>query len=585
MPDPLHILGISCDYHDSAAALLRDGEIVFAAQEERFSRHKGDESFPRESVRRALDFAGIDVSDLAAIAYYEKPLLKFIDRILHTFFKVWPRGFRAYHRAMREWMTHKLFIQSRIRTELDFQGEILTVPHHVSHAAGTFYASGFDEAAILTADGVGEWATTSISHGRGVDLLPHKEIRFPHSLGLLYSAITHHLGFDVNADEYKVMGLAPYGSPRLLPQLQKLLDVRSDGSFALRMEYFEYEHGLRMCGRRMAELLGEPRRQPDGEITRFHQDLARSIQDLLEERMLALAAEARREVGASRLCLSGGVALNCVANARILRSGLFDDVFIQPASGDAGSALGAALAVWHMRFGGSRLPRLDHVFLGPGYDAGEIQRVLDARRIPYERLDPEAVAERTAKRIADDRVVGWFQGRMEFGPRALGARSILADPRNAENWQRVNRKIKFRESFRPFAPTVLQEAASDYFDIDRESPFMLLVADVLPARRADIPAVTHVDGSARLQTLRRDQHPRFHELLRCFQRQTGCPVVINTSFNVRDEPIVERPEDALDCFLRTQMDDLVLGEFLVDKENLMATRAARPPGDGKPWAP
>jgi carbamoyltransferase len=565
---PTYILGLSCYYHDSAACLTRDGEVLFAAQEERYTRKKHDEAFPEKAVEQALRFAGITEKDLDAVVFYEKPLLKFFDRILQTSIQVWPKGFIMYHRAMHEWMHKKLWIPQNIRKDLGYKGPVLFTTHHESHAASAYYPSGFDDAAIITVDGVGEWSTTTIGHGKGNSMELIKEIRFPHSLGLLYSAITYYIGFKVNSAEYKVMGLAPYGEPKYMDQMRTLIDVKDDGSFALNMDYFTFESGKTMTGRAMEKLFGQPTRKGESALTQFHKDVARSLQEITEEVMLKLAAEAKRITGSKNLCLAGGVALNCVANGKILRSGLFEQVFIQPASGDAGGAMGAALSVWHQKFKGARTKKMEHVYLGNAYTDDEIEAFLKAKNLPYERLDDKAVIERTAELLQGTNVIGWFQGRMEYGPRSLGNRSIIADARNKENWQKVNLKIKFRESFRPFAPTVLEEKVSEWFDLDRESPYMLLVADTLPLQRTVIPAVTHVDGSARIQTVRADQNPRYHALIAAFAERTGCPVIINTSFNVRGEPIVESPEDALNCFLHTYMDFLVLGNCVLSKKDM-----------------
>jgi carbamoyltransferase len=469
---------------------------------------------------------------------------------------------------MQEWMTKKLWIPTTLRKELRYRGDLFYTQHHASHAASAYYVSGFPEATIVTVDGVGEWATTTMGFGRGKELQLLKEIHYPHSLGLLYSALTYYLGFKVNSAEYKVMGLAPYGEPRYLRELWKLIELKEDGGFRLNMEYFTYEYGLTMTGHMMEELFGQPRRKPEEPLTQFHKDLARSLQEVTNDVMLALVRAAKEVAPSDFLCLAGGVALNCVANGKILRSRLFKDLFIQPAAGDAGGALGAALAIWHQVFQGERSPRMEHAFLGNEYSAGEIETLLRDENVPYERMGQQELLTEVAKLLEQNHVIGWYQGRMEFGPRALGNRSILADARNPENWQRVNLKIKFRESFRPFAPTVLEERTADYFDLPCESPSMLLVADVHPERRVEIPAVTHVDGSARIQTLRRDQNPLFYDFLQTFEERTGCPVIINTSFNIRGEPIVESPRDALRCFLKTDMDILVLGDFLLRKEDM-----------------
>jgi carbamoyltransferase len=567
---PTYILGLSCYYHDSGVALLKDGEVIFAAQEERYTRKKHDENLPKEAVKHALAFAGIEMKDIAAIVFYEKPLLKFFDRIVPTMMRVWPRGFRMYQLAMQDWMTKKLWIPQQIQKEWKYKGEILFTTHHESHAASAYYVSGFEDAAIVTVDGVGEWATSTVGHGKGNDLQILQEIHFPHSLGLLYSAITYYLGFKVNSAEYKVMGLAPYGEPTYMEQMKKLIDLREDGSFRLNMEYFDFEHGLTMTGRKMEELFGQPTRKGETPVTQFHKDIARSLQMVTDEAMLKIAAHAQKKTGSRNLCLAGGVALNCVANGKILKAKIFDKIFIQPAAGDAGGSLGAALAVWHKHFNGKRTPKMEHVYLGNEYSNDEIEAFLKTKGLPYERLDDAQLIDTVASLLEGENVIGWFQGRMEFGPRSLGNRSIIADARNKANWQKVNLKIKFRESFRPFAPTVLEDKVSEWFDLDRESPYMLIVADTLPDKREQIPAVTHVDGSARIQTIRRDQNPKYYDLIKKFEENTGCPVIINTSFNVRGEPIVESPENALNCFLHTQMDYLVLGNFLLKKSDMKA---------------
>lgn len=573
---PIYILGLSCYYHDSAVSLIKDGEVIFAAQEERYTRKKHDDAFPRNAAEQALQFAGITAADLSAVGFYEKPLLKFFDRILPTYIKVWPRGLISYHHAMQEWMHKKLWIPQNIKKELKYKGPIFYVPHHESHAASSYFVSGFPDAAIVTVDGVGEWATTTIGYGKGTDLSLKKEIRFPHSLGLLYSALTYYLGFRVNSAEYKVMGLAPYGEPKYMDQMRRLIDVKDDGSFALDMTYFDYEWRLRMTGHKIEELFGQPTRSPESPLTQFHKNVARSLQEITNEVMLKLATHAKKICPSDYLCLAGGVALNCVANGKILESGLYKDIFIQPASGDAGGALGVALAIWHRQFSkgsGLSCPRMNHVFLGNEYSDKEIETMLIKENIAYEHMDDASLINAVSYLLSGENVIGWFQGRMEFGPRSLGNRSIIADARNKENWQKVNLKIKFRESFRPFAPTVLEERVSDYFELHHESPYMLLVANTKPEKRDEIPAVTHVDGSARIQTIRRDQNPRYYDLIKAFEKRTGCGVIINTSFNVRGEPIVESPMDALNCFLHTNMDYLVLGNFLLRKMDMRKTQS------------
>ncbi len=571
MSKPIYVLGVSCFYHDSAAVLLKDGVPVFAAHEERFTRKKHDDNVPVRAVGRALKMEGIAMSDIAAVAFYEKPLLKFFDRILQTFFKVWPRGYRPFLLAMREWMEKKLWIPQLLEKKLQYKGPIYFTTHHESHAASAYYASGFSDAVVVTVDGVGEWATTTIGVGHGTELHMLREIRFPHSLGLLYSALTYYLGFRVNSAEYKVMGLAPYGEPKYMDQMRTLIDVKDDGSFALNMDYFTYEHGLRMTGKKMEQLFGQPTRTPESPLTQFHKDVARSLQEMTEEVMLKIVAHAKHVAPSKNLCLAGGVALNCVANGKILKTGLFEHIFIQPAAGDAGGALGAAYAVWHNVLRGERSPKMEHPYLGTEYTTDEVKAELTEQGLPYEELSDDEVIETVSGLIDGENVIGWFQGRMEYGPRSLGSRSIIADARRKENWQKVNVKIKFRESFRPFAPTVLEERVSEWFELDRESPYMLLVANTRPEKRGEIPAVTHVDGSARIQTIRRNQHPRYYDLLKAFEKRTGCPVIINTSFNVRGEPIVESPKDAINTFLHTAMDYLVMGNILLRKEKMPPT--------------
>jgi carbamoyltransferase len=583
----LNILGISCWYHDSAAALVQDGRIAAAAQEERFTRRKHDPSFPTEAIAYCLREAGLTVGDLDAVAFYDKPFLTF-ERLLETYVSFAPIGLRSFLESMPLWLKRKLWIPDLIAKELGFEGQLLFPEHHLSHAASAFFPSPFETAAIITTDGVGEWATTSVGQGVGNGITLTQEQHFPHSLGLLYSAFTYFCGFRVNSGEYKLMGLAPYGEPRYVDVIRKeLIDLRDDGSFRLNMEYFTFATGLTMTGRRFAKLFGGPRRAPEAELTQREMDLARSVQVVIEEAMLRMAAHAHQTTGERRLCLAGGVALNCVANGRLLREGPFDEIWIQPAAGDAGGALGAALAAWHMHAGGRPDTRdtMSGSFLGSSYPDEVVERFLHSESIPFEKLEADAMAERAAALLAGGAVVGWFQGRMEFGPRALGNRSILADPRGREVQRRVNLKIKFRESFRPFAPSVLSHRAAEYFDLEAESPFMLLVAPVadavvkgqgmerLQAIESRVPAVTHVDGSARVQTVTPGDNPAYHRLLSAFERQTGCPVLVNTSFNVRGEPIVESPEDAFRCFSRTQMDALVMGSFLVTKEMLPDSEA------------
>ncbi len=568
MEKPIYILGISCFYHDSAIVLMKDGEMIFAAQEERYTRKKHDESFPKNAIDHAFKFAGITIDDISAVGFYEKPFLKFFDRLLQTYMKVWPLGLFSYLKAMQEWMTKKLWIPHLIQKNLNYKGKIYYTQHHESHAASAFYMSGYDDATIVTVDGVGEWATATIGYGNGKECNLNKEIHFPHSLGLLYSAITYYLGFKVNSAEYKVMGLAPYGEPKYMDQVRELIDIKDDGSFALNMKYFNYEWGLTMTGKKIEKLFGKPRRKSEGELEQFHKDIARSIQELTNELMLKIVKHAKEVCPSENLCLAGGVALNCVANGKIWKSGMYKDIFIQPAAGDAGGALGVALMIWHRVFDGERLPRMENAYLGDEFSNEEIETFLKNNSIPYERLDDSELIDRTAKLMEGENVIGWFQGRMEYGPRALGNRSIIADARNEANWKKVNLKIKFREDFRPFAPTVLEDRNSDYFDLDIPSPYMLLVAPVHEERRKEIPAVTHVDGSARIQTINRDQNSKYYDLIKKFDENTGCGVIINTSFNVRGEPIVRSPADAFNCFIHTQMDFLVMGNFLLSKEKM-----------------
>lgn len=563
----MNILGLSCFYHDAAAALVQDGRLVAAAQEERFTRKKHDERFPSSAIRYCLREAKIQPSDIEYIGFYDKPLVKF-ERILTTYLATFPRSYRAFLKAMPVWLKEKLWIAQRIREELGDHGKLLFLDHHLSHAASAFLVSPFTEAAILTADGVGEWETTTMGVGSGTNISLTHSLHFPHSLGLLYSAFTGYLGFRVNSGEYKVMGLAPYGKPIYADRiLRELVSVKEDGSFRINMKYFAYDYGLRMTNRRFHDLFGGPSREPESPLTQFHKDVAASIQQVTDDIMVRMATHLHGKTGLDNLCLAGGVALNCVSNSAILAASGFRKLFIQPAAGDAGGAVGAAFYISRTLLNGADKYVWGNDFLGPGYTDEEIAAILGELGLTAERLERGELLRRTASLIAGQNVVGWFQGRMEFGPRALGARSILADARNSENVSRVNLKIKFRESFRPFAPTVLEEHMREYFDFDEPSPHMLFVAQVRPERRT-IPAVTHVDGSARLQTIARGDHPLFYDLIAEFERQTGCPVVINTSFNVRGEPIVCTPLDAIRCFLRTDMDYLALGSYILEKRRL-----------------
>ena len=585
----MYILGLSAFYHDSAAALLGDGEVIAAAQQERFSRVKHDPRFPAEAVQYCLDEAGISIQDVDYVVFYDKPLVKF-ERLLMTCLATAPKGLRSFFQQMPPWLKEKMFMGATIRKALGYDGEILFSTHHLSHAAAAFFPSPFEEAAIITVDGVGEWATTAFGVGKANRVKILREINFPHSLGLLYSAFTYFTGFKVNSGEYKLMGLAPYGEPVFADTIKReLIDIKDDGSFRLNMAYFDYCAGLRMTNRKFAKLFGGPRRTPESKITQREMDLARSIQVITEEVLLRIGQHVHQQTGMKRLALAGGVALNCVANGRLLREGPYEDIWIQPCAGDGGSALGAALFAWHQLLRAPRIPdrnRQKASYLGPAFSDRAIQAFLDAEGIPHTRLSEAEIPEKVAQLVAQEKVVGWFQGRMEFGPRALGARSILGDPRSRNMQSVLNLKIKFRESFRPFAPSVLREHADTCFDLHgHESPFMLLVAPVKQERlralseadqaaqgfdklkviRSDLPAITHVDHSARIQTVDRNDNPRYHALLTAFYEQTGCPVLINTSFNVRGEPIVCTPQEAYTCFMRTRMDYLAIGSFLLDK--------------------
>jgi len=581
------ILGVSAFYHDAAACLVQDGRIVAAAQEERFTRKRHDHRWPASAIAFCLKQAGIEARDLDVVSFYDKPLLKF-ERLLSTYAASAPWGLRSFWRAMPLWLKQKLWIPDLIRKELPgFDKQILFPEHHESHAASAFYPSPFDEAAILTVDGVGEWTTTSLGVGRGNRIELNQEIQFPHSLGLLYSAFTYYTGFKVNSGEYKVMGLAPYGEPKYAEVIyDKLIDLRDDGSFRLDLDYFDYCAGLTMTNKRFDRLFGGPPRAAESQLTQREMDLAASVQVVCEEAMLRLARHAHDKTGLKNLCLAGGVALNCVANGRLLREGPFERVWIQPAAGDAGGAVGAALIAWYDKLGKPRdaggRDAMSAAYLGPEFSDDEIESFLQAEGAPYHPLADRA--RDTAKMLADGGVVGWFQGRMEFGPRALGARSILGDARSTSMQSTMNLKIKFRESFRPFAPSVLREKCADYFELDADSPYMLLTAPVKKSLRRDetdaekakwgidrlnvprstIPAVTHVDYSARVQTVTRD-NGAYYDLLRAFDERTGCAVVVNTSFNVRGEPIVCTPADAYKCFMRTEMDHLVLGRYHLKK--------------------
>ena len=594
----VHILGISAFYHDSAAALVSDGRIVAAAQEERFSRVKHDAGFPSGAIGYCCEADNVSLSEIDHVAFFDKPFVKF-ERLLETYLSFAPRGFRSFSMAMPLWLKEKLFQKKLLSTELrafdpDFDGEakLLFGEHHQSHAASAFYPSPFEDAAILTLDGVGEWATAALSFGRGHEIETVREIHFPHSLGLLYSAFTYYIGFKVNSGEYKVMGLAPYGEPKYTPLiLERLMDLKDDGTFRLDLQYFDYCTGLTMTNDRFAALFGEPVRQPEELLTQFHMDIAASVQQVTEEVMLRMAHSIAAETGAKNLCLAGGVALNCVANGKLRASGAFDNIWIQPAAGDAGGSIGAALTAYHHHLGyprttHSEIDGMNGAYLGPTWENNEIAERLTAVGAKFELLDDDTLLARTVDALTDEQAVGWFQGRMEFGPRALGNRSILGDPRCPTMQKTMNLRVKQRESFRPFAPSVLREDVADWFEFDDDSPYMLLVAgvhsnlrrdmsddeqsrfgiDKLNVVRSNVPAVTHVDYSARVQTVHKETNPRYHALISSFKDRTGCPIIVNTSFNVRGEPIVCTPEDAFRCFMGTAIETLVVGNYFLRKD-------------------
>ncbi len=594
----MFILGISAWYHDSAACLLKDGEIVAAAQEERFTRIKHDKEFPKNAVLYCLAEANIKADDLDHVVFYEKPFLKF-ERLLETYLAFAPRGFVSFSKSMPLWIKDKLFqkltiikdLENTLDSSVDWQDKLLFSEHHLSHAASAFYPSPFSSAAVLTMDGVGEWTTTSLAVGKDNQLEVLKEIHFPHSLGLLYSAFTYYTGFRVNSGEYKVMGLAPYGEPKYVDQIKDhLIDIKEDGSFKLNMKYFNYCTGLTMTSSSFNELFGGPPREPESDLTQKEMDLAASIQKVTEEVVLKLAKNIRNSTGEKNLCLAGGVALNCVANGIIVKEKIFDKVWIQPAAGDAGGSLGAALSAYYLMLGNNRkmstgLDAMRGSYLGPDFSNDEIAGVLQSKGANYHEYDHEEIINRTAKALADGKAVGWMQGRMEFGPRALGSRSIIADPRSPIMQKQLNLKVKYRESFRPFAPSILRERVSEWFDQDVDSPYMLLVSNIIDSKRkieanenqalfgvdkineirSEIPAITHVDFSARLQTVHQETNPMYWELINRFNELTGCPIIVNTSFNVRGEPIVCNPEDAFKCFMGTELDILVAGNFILEK--------------------
>ncbi len=595
----MRILGVSAFYHDSAAALIDDGGIVAAAQEERFSRKKHDATFPKEAIAFCLQRAGIGLAEIDYVAFYDKPFLKF-ERLLETYLSFAPRGFASFRQAMPLWLKEKLFqkelLKKRFREfdpDFDWRNRLLFAEHHFSHAASAFYPSPFEEACVLTMDGVGEWATTSVAIGNNDGLDITREIHFPHSLGLLYSAMTYYTGFRVNSGEYKVMGLAPYGEPKYAQlMLDNLIDLKDDGSFRLDQRYFDYCTGMTMTSRPFDDLFGGPPRRPEQPLTRRHMDLAASVQAVTEQVILKMTRSLARQSGLENLCLAGGVALNCVANGKVLRDGAFRNIWVQPAAGDAGGALGAALAAYHQHLGHPRTvpvggDAMRGSYLGPDYDQAEIERRLTAAGANFDVLNEPAMLDLAARALADGKAVGWFQGRMEFGPRALGGRSILGDARSPAMQKLLNLKVKYRESFRPFAPSVLREDLTEWFDLERDSPYMMMVADVakkhrlamaedeqalfgidrLNVARSTIPAVTHVDYSARVQTVHAETNPRYHALISRFKELTGCPVIVNTSFNVRGEPIVCTPEDAFGCFMGTETEMLVLGTAVLYKES------------------
>jgi len=586
----MKILGISAFYHDSAACIIDEGHILAAAQEERFTRKKHDHSFPVNAIQCCLKEAGISADELSFIAFYEKPFLKF-ERILETYFTYAPKGIKSFLMAMPLWIKKKLWIRDLIRSESGFSGRVLFPEHHESHAAAAFFPSPYEKAAFITMDGVGEWATTSFGIGNGNKIQIFADIQFPHSLGLLYSAFTYYTGFRVNSGEYKVMGLAPYGEPRFKNLIyEHLIDVKEDGSFKMNMEFFDYCTGLAMTNGKFDKLFGGPPRKPESELTQKEMDLARSVQEVTEDIVLKMAQHVKKETGMKHLCLAGGVALNCVANGKLLKEGIYDDIWIQPASGDAGGALGAALATWYCHLDNPRKTdnkndSMSGSYLGPKFTNHEIESFLQSHNYPFTHLNDDEIPDHIADLIAAEKVVGWFQGRMEFGPRALGSRSIIGDARSSKMQRTMNLKIKYRESFRPFAPSVMAEHVSEYFDLDRESPYMLLVASVkkekqipmtedqkryfglekLNIPRSEIPAVTHVDYSARIQSVNNKTNPIYHTMIAKFYEKYGCPVIVNTSFNVRGEPIVCTPGDAYLCFMRTEMDYLIMGNYLLDK--------------------
>lgn len=558
----MYILGISCFYHDSAACLIKDGEIIAAVQEERFTRLKHDWRLPINAINYCLKEANISIEDIDAVSFYEKPLLKF-ERMLETFMYVAPRGYRAFIDTIPSWIRQKLWLPTILKKQLGYRGRILFSMHHLSHAAGCFFLSPFDESAILTIDGVGEWATASYGYGRNNKITITHEMRFPNSLGLLYSAFTSYLGFEVNDAEYKVMGMAPYGKPNYYDIIKdKIVDVREDGSIRLNLDYFSFHYGRKMFNKKFEAILGEPKRMPESPLRQGHFDIAASLQKLTEDIVMKMAFHVHKEINLKNLCLAGGVSLNCVANGRLLKEGPFREIFIQPAAGDAGGSIGAAYAAYHHYYNKIDRHPLKSTYLGPSYDEKDIIEFLEKNKITFVRHNEEEIITKTARLLSEGKIIGWFQGRMEFGPRALGNRSILADPSRPEMKDIINKKVKFREPFRPFAPAVTNEDAPKYFELNVESPYMLLTAKV---KSKDIPAVTHIDGSARVQTVSEETNPLFYKLLKKFGEIKGIPILLNTSLNLRGEPIAMTPEDAYKCFIRSGMDHLVIGNFIISK--------------------
>ena len=558
----MYILGISCFYHDSAACLIRNGEIISAAQEERFTRIKHDWRFPINAINYCLKEANMSIENIEAVSFYEKPILKF-ERMLETFISVSPRGYKAFIDTIPSWIKNKLWLPTILKKQLGYNGKVLFSKHHLSHAAGSFFLSPFDESAVLTIDGVGEWASAAYGQGKSNKITLTHEMRFPNSLGLLYSAFTSYLGFEINDAEYKVMGMAPYGRPNYYEVIKNnLIDIREDGSIRLNLDFFSFQHGKKMFNKKFEALFGISKRIPESSLMQEHFDIAASIQKLTEDIILKMAFHVYKQTGSKKLCLAGGVSLNCVANGRLLREGPFEEIFIQPAAGDAGGSIGAAYAAYHHYYNKTEKHPLKSIYLGPSFGSKDIIEFLDKYKVSFIRLNEEEIISKTASLLSEGKIIGWFQGKMEFGPRALGNRSILADPTRNEIKDIINKMVKFRESFRPFAPTVTEEDAPKYFDLNAQSPYMLLTAQV---KSKNIPAVTHVDGSARVQTVSEESNPLFYKLLKRFEQIKGMPVLLNTSLNLRGEPITMTPEDAYRCFERSGMDCLIIGNFIISK--------------------